>query len=53
LNNFGLNGFKWGIGAVNPDGTDSGLEWDADNPDPDDAGWEDYVLNLRCFRNRD
>ena len=34
------------IGAVNPNGTDSGLDWDADNPDPDDAGWVDHVLNL-------
>ncbi|MBL0732245.1 MAG: hypothetical protein JJW03_05260 [Desulfosarcina sp.] len=34
------------IGAVNPNGVDSGLDWDPDSPNPDDAGWVDYVLNL-------
>ncbi len=34
------------IGAVNPNGIDSGLSWNPDSPDPDDAGWVDYVLNL-------
>jgi len=26
--------------------TDSGLNWDPDNPDPNDSGWVDYVLNV-------
>lgn len=34
------------IGAVNPDGPDSGVNWDPNNPDPNDAGWVDYVLNV-------
>lgn len=32
------------IGATGP--RDSGASWDPNNPDPDDAGWVDYVLKV-------
>ena len=33
------------LGALNP-AKDSGARWDPANPDPDDAGWAQYVLDL-------
>jgi hypothetical protein len=33
------------LGATSPN-KDSGLNWNANNPDPDDAGWVNYVLNV-------
>jgi hypothetical protein len=34
------------LGAVNPNTTDSGLNWDPNNPNSDDAGWVDYIINI-------
>jgi len=38
------------IGATNPN-KDSGSNWDPNNPDPDDAGWVDYVLSIADINN--
>lgn len=32
------------LGATNPNGTDSGLNWDPVAQNPDDSGWVDFVL---------
>jgi len=38
------------ISATNPTHADSGISWDPNSPDPEDAGWVDFVLSLSSLQ---